>query len=191
MTNTSIDSKVQSINITPPVIIEIGKKDGQTKEEMPHQKKVSPRSKSFLSPKSLHRSKNLVPFVFKNKNKELNEIPISKLGDEIINEDLQFFLAFCSLVYFIRGIVLIYFVVKSMNNKNKIDENEHYLIFEITDMIFAIVCISTSITGFIYSWMMYMGFILAFAIFVALSTFFVLFKLFETVLYEYDRTYQF
>lgn len=184
---TNINTKMESFNKNNiPEILIIGKKGLTDKpidsDPVVKNKKVNLGSTLKLKERQ-EKSKEKSQFLYKpNKKSEITEISVTDLGKEIISDDYQYFVAFCSLAYLMRGIYLIYLVTKSIDNKTP-----NNTVFITITMIFGIICIATSITGFIFSWLMYLAFFIPFAICLAFSTLHILFKLFKTTLFDFAK----
>lgn len=185
--SSSTDSNIE--NNERPLVIEICNKD-KHKEKVRKEKKSntsSPKMKA-LFPKVFRKQKpkeksnlSVKSKSVSNKSKRMREIPISRMGDEIVNDDFQYFLAFCSLVYLIRAVLIIYLMTKSLLNTKS-----NYNLIEYTiDSLFTISCIVTAITCFISSWMICFSLIVPFIISLGLSSLFICFKVFKSALIHF------
>ncbi|XP_054166698.1 uncharacterized protein LOC128964164 [Oppia nitens] len=151
--------------------------------------------------KSIEKNNNNMTSFLKSEHKDLDEVYKSDLDDEYITYDLQYFLTFCSLLYLIRAIHLTSVIYETVYVNHKTTFTGFGLILFLAQIMFILVMLSVSVTGFIFCWLQCLSYAFLFLISVFLSTLLLDFRLITQIVelyknfkfsdygYSYDRTW--
>ena len=85
-------------------------------------------------------------------DKEINEITKSEIIDEVINADIQYFLAFCCLLYLVRSLYVACYVIIAIERYKLSYDNYFDLGLFLLNLFFAIFMFLTASTGYLFCW---------------------------------------
>ena len=124
-----------------------------------NQQKVSSKSKSFLTTikeiDAINRS---------------HQFPSSELADEIIDPNVQYFLAFCSFLYFVRACHMLYRVFLEIDKNKLIYDFNYDLAIFLVGVFFTIISFGTALNGLFFCWKMVLSFAFPYLLSLSFST---------------------